>query len=114
MENKSSRDKSDKSNKKDQAKNNKKDPAFTVRANPILHDSGEHAGKLDYVRFTADIPNGPHKEWRLTAAQLDKKLHILESSGIRYQILSKLQSGARADLPGTYSTKQLADLGLPT
>jgi hypothetical protein len=106
MENKSSSDKSDKSDKKVQA--------FTVRANPILHDSGDLAGKLDYVRFTADIPNGPHKEWRLSAAQLDKKLHILESSGMRYQILSKLQSGARADLPGTYSTKQLADLGLRT
>jgi hypothetical protein len=104
MENKSSRDKSDKSDKKDQA--------FTVRANPVLHDSGDLAGKLDYVRFTADIPNGPHKEWRLSAAQLDKKLHILESSGMRYGILSKLQSGARADLPGTYSIEQLADLGL--
>ena len=87
--------------------------AFTVRANPVLHDSGEHAGKLDYVRFTADSSNGTHKEWRLAAGLLDKKLHILESSGLRYGILSKLHSGARADLPGTYSTKQLADLGLP-
>jgi hypothetical protein len=99
-------------NKSSSGKNDKKDQAFTVRANPVLHDSGDLAGKLDYVRFTADIPNGPHKEWRLTAAQLDKKLHILESSGMRYGILSKLQSGARADLPGTYSIKQLADLGL--
>jgi hypothetical protein len=87
--------------------------AFTVRANPVLHDSEEHTGKLDYVRFTADTPGGTHKEWRLKAAQLDKKLHILESSGMRYQIVSHLQSGARADLPGTYSLAQLADLGLP-
>jgi hypothetical protein len=92
----------------------KTEQAYTIRANPVLHDTGDHAGKLDYVRFTADIPNGPHKEWRVSAAQLDKKLHILESSGMRYGIVSKLQSGARADLPGTYSIKQLADLGLPT
>ena len=87
---------------------------FTVRANPVMHDTGEHAGKLDYIRFTADSNNGTHKEWRLAAVLLDKKLHILESSGLRYGIHSKLQSGARADLPGTYSIKQLADLGLPT
>jgi hypothetical protein len=92
----------------------KSEQAYTVRANPVLHDSGDRVGKLDYVRFTADIPNGPHKEWRVTAAQLDKKLHVLESSGMRYGIVNKLQSGARADLPGTFSIKQLADLGLPT
>jgi hypothetical protein len=87
---------------------------FTIRANPVLHDTGDHAGKLDYVRFTADSSSGTHKEWRLAAASLDKGLHILESSGMRYGILSKLQSGARADLPGTYSIKQLANLGLTT
>jgi hypothetical protein len=86
--------------------------SYTVRANPVLHDDGDHAGKLNYVRFTADTHNGTHKEWHVKAAQLDKKLHLLESSGMRYQILSKLQSGARADLPGTYSPTQLADLGL--
>jgi hypothetical protein len=86
---------------------------FTIRANPVLHDTGALAGKLDYVRFTADSSNGTHKEWRLAASLLDKKLHVLESSGMRYGIVSKLQSGARADLPGTFSIKQLADLGLP-
>jgi hypothetical protein len=87
--------------------------AYTVRANPILHDDGDHAGKLDYIRFTADTPQGAHKEWRLDAALLDKTLRILETSGMRYQLLSQLQSGARADLPGTYTTKQLIDLGCP-
>jgi hypothetical protein len=88
------------------------DHAYTVRANPVLHEDGDQAGKLDYVRFTADSPNGTHKEWHVKAAQLDNKLHLLESSGMRYQILSKLQSGARADLPGTYTPTQLAELGL--
>jgi hypothetical protein len=92
----------------------KTNQAFTIRANPVLHDTGVHAGKLDYVRFTADSNDGTHKEWHLAAALLDKKLHVLESSGLRYGIVSKLHSGARADLPGTYSIKQLADLGLPT
>ena len=85
--------------------------AYTVRANPVMHESGDLIGKLNYVRFTADSGSGTHKEWHLKASRLDKTLHILESSGLRYGILSKLQSGARADLPGTYSTKQLADLG---
>jgi hypothetical protein len=89
-------------------------PAYAVRANPVLHESGDLIGKLNYVRFTADSGDGTHKEWHLSSAKLDKKLHILESSGMRYQILSKLQSGARADLPGKYSATQLADLGLPT
>ena len=73
----------------------KTDQAFTIRANPVLHDSGDQAGKLDYVRFTADSSDGTHKEWHLKAAQLDKELHILESSGMRYGIVSKLHSGAR-------------------
>jgi hypothetical protein len=87
--------------------------AYTVRANPVMHESGNLIGKLDYIRFTADSDTGTHKEWRLNAADLDEKLHILESSGLRYGILSKLQSGARADLPGTYSTTQLKTLGCP-
>jgi hypothetical protein len=100
MEKKSSRGQTDKSE------------AFTVRANPVLHDDGEQAGKLDYVRFTADSRSGTHKEWRLEAAHLDKTLRILESSGMRYQLLSQIQSGARVDLPGTYTQTQLAELGL--
>jgi hypothetical protein len=87
---------------------------YTVRANPVMHESGDLIGKLNYVRFTADSGSGTHKEWHLKAALLDKTLHILESSGMRYQVLSHLQSGARMDLPGTYSATQLADLGYPT
>jgi hypothetical protein len=87
---------------------------YTVRANPVMHESGDLIGKLDHVRFTADSGSGTHKEWCLDAALLDKTLHILESSGIRYQILSHLQSGARMDLPGKYSATQLTNLGYPT
>ncbi len=92
-------------------KSSRRDIHHSSKPRPARHRGP--AGKLDYVRFTADSSNGTHKEWRLAAALLDKKLHVLESSGMRYGIVSKLHSGARADLPGTYSIKQLADLGLP-
>jgi len=98
--------------KKSAAGQTGKAEAFTVRANPVLHDDGDNAGKLDYIRFTADSRSGTHKEWRLEAAKLDNTLRILESSGMRYQLLSQIQSGARVDLPGTYTLTQLSDLGL--
>ena len=85
---------------------------FTVRANPVLYDSGELVGQLEYVRFTADCKDGTHKEWRMDSAEIDKVLHVLESSGMRHKVLSHLRSGARIDLPGVYKAGDLAGLGL--
>jgi hypothetical protein len=85
-----------------------KNETFTVRANPVLFDSG----KLDYVRFTADCKNGKHMEWRTDSTEIDKVLHMLESSGMRYKVLSDLRSGVRVDLPGVYKVGDLVGLGL--
>ena len=88
---------------------------FKVRANPVLHDSGELAGKLEYVRFTADCKkNGTHREWRTDASDIDRVLHALESSGMRYEVLNHLRTGSRIDLPGMYSDADLARLGFET
>ena len=85
---------------------------FTVRANPVLYDSGEFAGQLEYVRFTADSKDGTHKEWRTGSAEIDNVLHMLESSGMRHKVVSDLRSGARVDLPGLYKAGDLVELGL--
>jgi hypothetical protein len=82
-------------------------PTYGVRANPVIHESGE----LDYVRFTADGGSGAHKEWRVASDQLDQALHTLESSAIRYEVLNQIRSGARVDLPGTFSEIDIAKLG---
>ena len=82
-------------------------PSFSVRANPVVRDSGE----LDHVRFTADGGPEAHKEWRVPPDQLDQALHLLESSAIRYEILNHIRSGARVDLPGTFSESDIAKLG---
>jgi hypothetical protein len=88
-----------------------KDAAYSVRANPVLHEAGSFTGQLDFVRFTADSGNGIHKEWRVDAALLDQTLHALESSAMRYEVLNTLRTGARADLPGSYTAADLAKLG---
>lgn len=88
-----------------------KDAAYSVRANPVLHEAGSFAGQIDFVRFTADSGNGIHKEWRVDATLLDQTLHALESSAIRYEVLNTLRTGARADLPGSYTAADLAKLG---
>jgi len=80
---------------------------FSVRANPVIQESGE----LDHVRFTADDGDGTHKEWRVPSHQLDQALHTLESSAIRYEVLNHIRSGARVDLPGTFSEVDIARLG---
>jgi hypothetical protein len=82
-------------------------PSFSVRANPVVRDSGE----LDHVRFTADGDRGAHKEWRVTPDELDQALHSLESGAIRYEVLNHIRSGARVDLPGTFSEQDILDLG---
>jgi hypothetical protein len=87
---------------------------FTVRANPVLHEAGDFAGKLDYVRFTADRGEKTHKEWRVDSALLDAALHALDSSGIRYEVLNRLRSGGRVELPGAYSAIDLEKLGFRT
>jgi hypothetical protein len=85
--------------------------AYIVRANPVMHESGGFAGQLDFVRFTADCGNGIHKEWRVNAALLDQILHELDSSAMRYEVLNNLRSGARADLPGSFTAVDLEKLG---
>ena len=82
-------------------------PSFSVRANPVVRESGE----LDHVRFTADGGPGAHEEWRVPPDQLDQALHILESSAIRYEVLNQIRSGARVDLPGTFSEIDIRNLG---
>ncbi len=84
---------------------------YTVRANPVLHEFGEMEGQLGAVRFTADSKSGSHREWEVVAADLDARLYSLESSGMRYGVLSKLRAGARVELPGTYTAGQLEALG---
>jgi hypothetical protein len=88
-----------------------KDAAYRVRANPVLHEAGSLSGQLDFVRFTADSGNGIHKEWRVDAALLDQTLHALESSAMRYEVLNNLRSGARADLPGSFTAVDIEKLG---
>ena len=90
---------------------NSKDAAYSVRANPVLHEAGSFAGQIDFVRFTADSGNGIHKEWRVAAALLDQTLHALESSAMRYEVLNNLRSGARADLPGSFTAVDIEKLG---
>ncbi len=80
---------------------------YSVRANPVIDDSGE----LDYVRFTADGGSEAHKEWQVPSDQLDQALHALESSAIRYEVLNHIRSGARVDLPGSFSETDIAKLG---
>jgi hypothetical protein len=84
---------------------------YSVRANPVLHESGSYIGRIDFVRFTADSGNGIHKEWRVDGALLDQALHALESSAMRYEVLNNLRIGARADLPGSFTAADLAKLG---
>ena len=84
---------------------------FTVRANPVLYDSGELVGQLEYVRFTADCKDGTHKEWQMDSAEMDEVLHVLED-GMRHKVLSHLRSGSRIDLPGVYKAGDLVGLGL--
>ena len=84
---------------------------YSVRANPVLHEFGELEGSLASVRFTADSDSGNHKEWQVMGEHLDACLHSLESSGMRHNVLSKLQAGARADLPGKYTALQLKAMG---
>ena len=84
---------------------------YSVRANPVMHESGELEGNLAFVRFTADSDSGSHKEWQVTEEQLDACLHTLESSGVRHNVLSKLLAGARVDLPGKYTVPQLKAMG---
>jgi hypothetical protein len=88
-----------------------KDATYSVRANPVLHEAGSFTGQIDFVRFTADSGNGIHKEWRVDATLLDRTLHTLESSAMRYEVLNTLRTGARADLPGSYTAADLARLG---
>ena len=90
---------------------NSKEPAYIVRANPVLHEAGSFAGQIDFVRFTADSGNGIHKEWRVDATLLDQTLHALESSAMRYEVLNNLRSGARADLPGSFTAVDIEKLG---
>jgi hypothetical protein len=88
-----------------------KDAMYSVRANPVLHESGSFSGQIDFVRFTADNGDGIHKEWRVDAALLDQTLHALDSSAMRYEVLNNLRCGARAELPGTFTVAGLAKLG---
>jgi hypothetical protein len=88
-----------------------KKTAYIVRANPVLHELGSLSGQLDFARFTADSGKGTHKEWRVDAAVLDQALHSLDSSALRYEVLNNLRSGARADLPGSFTAADLARLG---
>jgi hypothetical protein len=85
---------------------------YTVRGNPVLHESGSFDGQLDHVRFTADNGSGIHKEWRVDAASLDQRLHALESSGMRYEVLNNLRNGGRVNLPGVFTVEDLVKLGL--
>ena len=39
---------------------------------------------------------------------------MLESSGMRYKVLSDLRSGVRVDLPGVYKVGDLVGLGMQT
>ncbi len=88
-----------------------KGSTYSVRANPVLHESGSFTGQIDFVRFTADSGNGIHKEWRVDAALLDQTLRALENSAMRYEVLNNLRSGARADLPGSFTAVDLQKLG---
>jgi hypothetical protein len=45
---------------------------------------------------------------------LDAALHELDSSGIRYEVLNKLRSGGRVELPGAYTPVDLEKLGFRT
>ena len=88
-----------------------KDAVFSVRANPVLHESGVLTGQLDHVRFTADSGGGTHKEWLVDAASLDRMLHALDSSGMRYEVLNNLRKGARVNLPGVFTATDLGKFG---
>ena len=84
---------------------------YNVRANPVVHEFGEMEGQLAAVRFTADSKSGLHREWQIVADELDSRLFSLESSGLRYGVLSKLRAGGRVELPGAYTAGQLEALG---
>ena len=77
----------------------------------MLYESGTLAGELDHVRFTADSGNGAHKEWLVDAASLDKMLHALDSSGMRYEVLNNLRKGGRVNLPGVFTATDLGKFG---
>jgi hypothetical protein len=87
------------------------DMIYSVRANPVLHESDELEGQLAFIRFTADSKSGSHKEWQIAAEEIDARLHVLESSGLRYGVVSKLRAGGRVELPGTYKVLQLQAMG---